>query len=220
MDKKDKNSLLTLLYMGGLIGLAALFLFLGKQIKNVLLPFGVLLAIQQLYVIPKFVEKYRMLYGYETGFVKFIPVYNETLALSPLYANSYLVLSGLVILSLLGVFIDPNLVAKILPNEAVMNFSNMAIYCFILLVIILSAMRGIGYCKLVYDIQNQNENYTGVETNLWDMTNIVSYVTVFIPGMRVLGLMYQLSTLTKLVDINNYVVGFEEDEEEYDFDDC
>lgn len=220
MGNRDKDNILIFLYIAILVGLAIGVYVLKDKIQNVLVPFGILMAVQQLYVIPKFIQKYRALYGVETGLVRFLPVYNETLGLSSFFANSYLVLTGLLVLSVIGIFIDPNLVAKILPHEAVLNFSNMAIYAFILLLILQCALRGAGYCQLIYDIQSQNENYTGTESNLWDVTNIVSYVTVFIPGMRVLGLMYQLSTLTKLVDMNGYVVDFQEEDEDIDYYDC
>ncbi len=229
MDTRDRNNLLALLYGAGIIGATFLFSFLAKKITNVLIPFGILMAVQQLYVIPKFVEKYRLLYDYDTGIVKYIPVINEMKALSyfdddmPMRSNffsiSYLVLSVIFVLCLGATFLDPNIIATILPHESVLNFSNMAIYSMILVGLILSGLRGAGYCKLIYDIQSVNEDFTGIETNAWDLPNILSYVTVFIPGMRTLGLLYQLNTLTKLVDLNDYVVNYEEDDyDDVDYD--
>lgn len=213
MDKKDKDYLLSGLYMLGL-GVLAMVFVIGADKLNLWLIAGLAIAAQQLYVIPQFIKKYMGLYDADAGILAYVPVYGEAYILDDFYKWGYIGSAIVWVLALLGVFIDPALVGKVLPYNVAINFNNIAIYVLVLTTFILSIIRGIGYSKVISDIGKQLNTFSEGERNLLDTINIVSYVSCFIPGMRVIGIAYKLGDLTRMVDINNYTVGDYVEEEE------
>lgn len=212
MDKNDKNYLLSGLYMLGLGLLAMLFTVMSKSL-NIWILAGIAMVAQQLYIIPQFVKKYMALYDADAGIMAYVPILGEAYILDDFYKYGYIGSSVVWILAIIGVFVDPALVGKLLPYNVAVNFNNMAIYLLVLTTVVLCIIRGIGYCKVIADIGNELNKFSNGKRNMLDTINIVSYVSCFIPGMRAIGIAYKLGDLSRMVDIHGHVVGEYQEEE-------
>ena len=193
MHDNDKNSLVIVGYIVLMLITAVLGYLFGSRVNNLLIILAVLIVLQQVLVIPLFVKRYRELYSSKIGLLRFIPVINEINVLPSFYAWGTLILSLLCIASII-VFFTPITFGDYM---GLLQFKNINIYFMISTFLLTCIVRGAGYINLIIDIQKNNEKFTNTGYTAVDMVNIISYITVFIPCMRVIGISYQLNVLQK-----------------------
>lgn len=204
---KEKDNLIILLYF---IFCGALVVVVRKGVNFIhpLIPFVAMILAQQLYVIPKIIDRYFDLNGWAIGLEKYIPVWNEAQLLDPKYKKVFLFLNVLFVLCLGGIFVDTTLVGKILPQNLALEFNNTMIYASIASGILLCGFRGYAYSMLMNEINNVNKDFVGhLETSdKWSFVDALTYVTYFIPVIRCIGLLYQFEKLVKMTVFNDFRV--------------
>lgn len=193
MNNRDTDALVIVGYISLAVLTAVLGYLFGEKTPNLLVILAVLILTQQLFVIPLFVKRYRQLYKVKTNFVRFIPVINEVLVLPTFYAVTTLILNILCIISVI-VFFAPITFDSYM---GILKFRNINIYFMIITFLLMCIVRGAGYVSVIIDIQRNNEKFTNLGYSPADLVNIISYITVFIPCLRVIGLTYQLNILQK-----------------------
>lgn len=199
MNNNDKDSLAIVAYLSSAILVAFLGYIFGKKTPNLLIILAVLILIQQLFVIPLFIKRYRQLYKVKTNLVRFIPIINEVSVLPTFYAITTLVLNILCVISVI-VFFAP---ITFDTYMGIIEFRNINIYFMIITFLLMCLIRGAGYVSVIIDIQKNNEKFTNLGYSPVDFINIISYITVFIPCLRVIGITYQLNVLQKF-HIHNF----------------
>lgn len=216
MDSKDKNSLI---FVGYGVALIALFLFVTKlsDTINALYILIAFLAAQQIYRIPKLVSYYYEMKGSEVGFERFIPIYNETLLMSKLYSTVYIVCSVGIALCVGGIYLLPK-VAKDFTFDGLSSIlltTDRLIYCAIFLVILLSFFRGLAYVELIKDVYYTNAEIMDQDETKLGICGRITYLLVFVPILRLLGILYLDNILQIVVDFVGYTEG-DDDEEVYE----
>lgn len=211
---KEKDNLIILMYFifcGALVVLVRT----GVEFIHPLVPFGIMIAAQQLYVIPKIIDRYYDLNDWYVGLEKYIPIWNEAQLLDRKYKTIFLVLNVLFILCVGGIFIDTTLVGKFLPQNVAMEFNNTMIYASIASGLVLCIFRGYAYSMLMNEINNINRNFVGhLDTkDKWSFVDGLTYVTYFIPVIRCIGLLYQFEKLVKMTVFNDFRVNSQQAED-------
>lgn len=207
-EKKDFTNLIILGYFLFCLSLVIVVRY-GAKFLHPLVAVGVMLAVQQLYVLPRL---YRMFYtlkgsdGYGRNLTRFIPVWNEVDLLDNKWGYIYLVCSILLVISVGCVFVDPSMVAKFLPQSVALEINNTAIYASILIGIVLCVARGWGYCGLMNEINQDNAEFVGYVPggDKWSFVDWLPYVTYFVPVLRCIGLLYQVEKLIKMTVLNDF----------------
>ena len=219
MQQKDRDRLLVLITLLGCILLFIGFIKGTKFIPSWLL-ITICLILQQFYAIPKFVGGYYKMFGERIGFSRFIPIYNELSVMSPKSSVTYLILCVATLLCGLCSFINPATIGKVFGVKIALTWNNNCIIITILLFIILCIFRGVVYIKLFRDIQvrwSEYADYVNDKTNcfnkLFTFGEGVRFILLFIPLLRTIGIVYQLTTLDKLVKFGNYSEDDYEEEE-------
>lgn len=213
MDTKDKNSLMFVAYGVALI----LFFLLVTKLSDTVNALYILIAfllVQQFYRIPKLVEYYYEMKGSEVGLERYIPVYNETLLMSKFYSIAYIATSIGVVLCGVGVYLLPKISKDFTFDglSAVLASTDKLIYCAIFLVLLMSFLRGLAYVELVKDVYYTNADIMDRDETKLGICGRITYVLVFIPILRLLGILYLDNLLQVIVEF----VGYTEDEEEED----
>lgn len=214
---KEKNNILIILYVLACIAFYFIFRYIGENVSAWIM-FIIITLAQQLYVLPLFIKNTRTLYGYDTSLIRFIPVINEMQILSPVCAIATCLLTVLFILGVAGIFVKPELLIKFLPYSMVSAWADRCIWFSIAIGVLLCIIRGAGYLAVIRGIEYKNEEFIGVQIkDKWSFVRLLGYVSLFIPGIRTLGLVLQLPTLNKIVVLHSDILDgmLEEEYEEY-----
>ncbi|GAA0101600.1 hypothetical protein UT300012_23150 [Paraclostridium bifermentans] len=216
-NKRESTNLVILVYFLFCLSLVVVVRF-GAKFVHPLVAIGLMLAVQQLYVIPRLFRMFFKLRGYEQygrRFTRFIPVWNEVEILDNALGTIYLITSILFVIALGCVFVEPSMVAKFLPQSVALGINNTAIYAAILIGVVLCVCRGFGYWGLMNDINKYNEEFVGYVPggDKWSFVDWLPYVTYFVPVIRCIGMLYQVEKLVKMTELNEFRI------EELDYDD-
>ena len=215
MDNRDKRSIIMALYIVGFFGLAVLSFKFASKI-NALYLLGIFLLIQQVYRIPKLIEYYYEMKGSYIGFERYIPVYNETLVMNKMYSTVYLVGTVLIVASMGAIYLLPKISRNLTLDglAGVVSMTDKLIYLIIFLILVLSFMRGLGYVELLKDIYYTNAEIMDRDETKIGIFGVTAYILVFIPILRVIGILYLDNLLQTIVDFVGYTEG-EYGEDEY-----
>lgn len=214
---KEKNSILIILYVLACIAFYFIFRYIGENVSAWIM-FIIITAAQQVYVLPLFIKNTRTLYGYDTSPVRFIPVINEMQILSPMCAIATCLLTVLFVLGVSCIFIKPEILVNFLPYNMVSAWADRCIWFSIAIGVLLCIIRGAGYLAIVRGIEDKNAEFVGVHIkDKWSFVRLLGYTSLFIPGIRTLGLVLQLPVLNKIVILHSDILEgmLEEEYEEY-----
>lgn len=213
---KDRNSLLIICYTLACIALFAISRYIGKNV-NAWIVFVIIIVLQQLYVIPKLVKNYSALHGQYAGIGRFIPLWNEMMILPPYSAIWTCITTALFALGAGAMFINLDILLKVFPYSFAASWADRCIIFCIVMEGALCLVRGAGYLAVVRQIGYANEEFIGPhEKNKWSFVEKLAYIGLFIPGLRALSLVFQLPTLTKLVELNDNWVDYADRDVEYE----
>jgi hypothetical protein len=210
MTKKDKNSLLIIGFIAAYIVLSVLFVVGGKAVDT---KWIVLLTVILEFIVvqPSVTKLYYEFFGEKAG-LRFIPVYNELAMFPKTIANITLVLWGLVALFVATSFISTNFLMQFMSANSALNFPFRMLQFAILGYIILNVVRGIGFCKVKYYVDLQHADMLKINMKI-KVIDYLYYVSAFIPLLRILICLNLKDRLYKIVCLNEYTAGDDEDSE-------
>jgi hypothetical protein len=232
----EKNQLLAIAGIGGLILICVLMFFVvggnflwfsasGVLGENLWVLPIVIIACQQLYVIPQFMKRYwKMSSDEEPSVVDlYVPIVNENVVFpSEKIGNAvnvvWFVVAALCVfnaLPLLGIDFLANVLGSIAGSQFVSVFSFYSMFIAIALICAASVMRGTQYLSIrgeIYDLHNQYFGVRGV-----GIVSIVYRIMYFVPLVRSISLLMDMQVMDKLVKFNNVEdMKIELQEEDYD----
>lgn len=210
MNRKDKDRLLVVACIGALIALVVASYLLGKSI-NPLYVGLIVIAVQQIYLIPKIHVLYTRLLGAPTNIINtFTPFWNEISIAHPVASIGILTCLCVSVLLVGASFINPSIIVKIFGEVFAFRYT----YVFLLLAIVcygvLCIFRGFGYNAIYrYVISQNNLMSQSNDKDLWGRLSVLMYLFFYIPILRVLALTYLLDKLNKLVVLNKLEIASE-----------
>ena len=222
MQNEDKKSLLVAGYILSFILIAAFFAFFMKK-ANVLLIFGILVVLQQLIVIPKFVSYWYRMKGYDIGISRFIPVYNEMQILGTVNGIIYGIANLLFIGAGVYIYLLPN-ISHDLSFEGyaqALARTDHLIYFMIFIYAVICFIRGIGYVGVMKEISYVNMELNGMDNGNKGGAVMLFYFLIFIPLLRSISIATYDIVLHDIVVMVGYSETDDSDEEYdgYDYED-
>ncbi len=202
MLEKEKNILLGFAYVI-FIAIGFVVFVIGSKVIPTVVLIGAVFLLLYLYVLPAIAKRYYSMHGVgdEIGFSRFIPFYNEVMVFSTPVAIAYLITFTLLILSVVSVFLKPSIIASVFGDVIALQWANGAIVISLLLLVLFSIIRGIGYSAIVREINSNIRKISGVseDKGLDNLVTVIQYVLLFIPIFRAFSLAFQLDRINKIV---------------------
>lgn len=211
MSKKDKNSFIIIAFIMAYIALVILFR-IGANTINPLLFCGITVALQFLVLMPIICKLYYEAHNCDAGFMRFIPLYNESMIFSPKLSMASLVLWIATIVFIALSFFDTSALEGILGRHLAMVFPMTMLKIGVILYIINNFVRSIGLLGVKREIDSIHAELTGSHHGA-RITDVFQYVVFFIPILRVVGLLFVFDRLNKIVRLNGFKAGDTTDED-------
>lgn len=195
MNSKDKNSLITAIALITMIILAVVFFTMSRMLPMIYMLIGVE-AIEILYVIPTICEKYYKLYGVDLGASKWIPGYNMLTIFSKPLAIVTVVAS--VITLIIAFFTFAPLFWTNMSNlDTFADIQYRAFGWFIVALIILSIVVGIGFAQVLHKVNDMKLEFTHGVSSKAEFTN---YALLQLPLIRCYALFNILNSINSLLN--------------------
>lgn len=210
MLDEEKGSLMTLIIMLVMASVVALFYFVLKKASPVIIIVMFLLGIY-LVVIPNFCTLFYKLHGKKAGLEKWIPFYNETLAMTPANANITLVSILILIISISLCVINPDLFGNILPESILLRYSEYALRSLVIAIMINGIVTGVGLSSVYLSLNKIHNNFYAKKRK--KMSKVVTPLVVvlcYLPIVRGIVFILMYTQLNRLVVINKVKIKFKE----------
>lgn len=209
MRTQDKNNLIISCVLLGIILVIA-----GIWAGTRNLPFigiaGITLAIEIIYCMPSVCKKYYNWCDADCN-IYFIPYVNIIQCFSSVISVLSIIFT---ILGILGIFFLklPSGILKLFGENFIIDYGDSVFYYGILMLLIVSVLWGIGYAKIYREVKYEIDS-RGVINNVSDF---LFMLTLFIPAIRVIGLMCLNTNLDAALNMTDSEDEDEFDEVEYD----
>lgn len=202
MNKKDKEQILIVVFILAFILISIAFI-VGTKIIPVKWIVVAVLALQCLYLVPSIVKMYYEANGYQIGFTRFIPFWNQISIFPSKIALSTLITLIGTALAVGCIFIPATIRANLFGEHFALNSGIYAIRLGAVFFIAYNIFVGVGYSHVFRDIKNMLAELSKsfVKTS---KVEYVCYFLLFLPIIRGAGLSMFLDKLNKLVNLNHY----------------
>lgn len=201
MNKNDKDKIMILVFLVAFI-LISVCMIKGTKI----IPFRYLLLavllIQYIYVVPTICKNYYTVKGATAKWDRFIPFWNEVTIFSPKLAILTLISYLLIIIGLLCLFIPTETINNIFGEAFMYNYGDWIIRYLALTLIASDIVTAIGYYKVMRDVSFMHQQLIGKAKVM--KLEVLYYVLLFIPMIRLVSLSFILDRLNKLNRLNKY----------------
>lgn len=204
MNSKDKNSILVLGVLLIFIGAFVLFTYCTKLI-NPWYVLGVSIILQCVYYKPKIIQQFYSVYNAEIGVQRYVPILNEFSIFDKGVVITEIICYVLYVV-LIGVNYLPSKLLAGIIGDSVYTLTPKLIVIAIIVTIVLNVTRGIGFTRMLLDIRGCEAEMVGFTRKL-TVSNMGSIVTLFIPLIRIVGMIFMHNYTMKLVDFNKYTAG-------------
>jgi hypothetical protein len=171
----------------------------------------VILACQQLYVIPQFLKRYWEMSSDQdpSAGELYIPILNENMvfpseSVGKIIVIMWVVVGALVLfnaLPMVGIDFLTNVLGSIAGTQFINVFSFYSLAISMVLIFIISFLRGFQYLSIRNEIYDLHNKYFGVRGT--GIVSIVYRFLYFIPVVRSMSLLMDIQVLDKLVKYNS-----------------
>ncbi len=186
MNKKDKDKILKLLIITGLIAVTVFFMF-GLSRLSVQIILAVVVLLHYLFIAPNLCGHLYALYDQQIGITKWIPVVNEIQMFSGANYYAALAMSLISVIVFLLRFVPGSAVGSVFGLKAGMFWGYNITAVFIAVLVVTSFVFGFGFCRLLHQLNVLvMERYSASAGKL---ETIVCYVLLLVPFIRICPLM-------------------------------
>ena len=186
MSKKDKEKILKLLIITGLIAVTIFFMFgLGRLSVQIIL--AVVVFLHYLFIAPNLCGHLYALYDQPVGITKWIPVVNEIQMFSGANYYAALAMSLISVIVLLLRFVPSSVVGSVFVLQAGIFWGYNITAVLIAVLVVTSFVFGFGFCRLLHELNVLvMDRYSASAGKL---ETIVCYVLLLVPFIRICPLM-------------------------------
>lgn len=194
MSKNDKSNLIILATMIGII-----LLIFSFNILTVSIPITVLLiaiGLMSLFIIGVITKKYLSIYGINSSFDAYIPIYNLLHVFTPALARATLILFGicivLVCVSAIHATIFMSIFGEVTAYKIVSEIPRLILLSILILWIVIST----GLVILLKDVR---EMLTEIHQSKQPMLELIYYVIMYLPFASLASYAFTVVELNKVI---------------------
>lgn len=181
MSRKDKDKLLILGTFVGVILLVITFYFGSKVVPWYVIAIAVLVA-EFGYFAPKVCKDYYELNKVKIGVSRWVPLYNELCMMEPHCVTATLVAGGAALTIFLVRFIPNTVIGSLFGIKAGMFWGYNTVPIFIMALVVLDIIFGIGLCKVFRQVNYMIFDYTKAHVA---KIECIYYLLLLLPLVRV-----------------------------------
>lgn len=182
--------------------LVSVGMILGTRIIPLRYLFLVILLIQYFYTVPTICKNYYAVKGSIAKWDRFIPFWNEITIFSPKIAITTIISYVLLIIGVAGLFVPTETINNIFGEAFMYNYGDWVIRYLAVAVIINDVVIAIGYYKVMREVSFMHQQLIGRAKVV--KLEVLYYVLLFIPMLRLVSLSFMLDRLNKLVRLNKF----------------
>lgn len=208
MNRKDRDNMLIL---GTLLSFIILFLFFNFITKKMyfIVIAGIIMCIQTFVIIPFICKYYYEVNKFEIGLSRFIPFYQELTIFPKPLANilACMWIGAAILFMIITLGSKSGLIGTIFGLEIIVNieqsFGDILANLLAIIIIVSNFMIGAGFTQVRKDVNRIDIEFSGYVKKR-SAVELLYYVLLYIPIMRVVPLCNIWNTLLKLVKLNKY----------------
>lgn len=194
LNSTDKNNLIITMVFITMVALALVFFNLSRTLPMLYMFVGIELF-EILYVLPEICGNYYKLYGMDMGMPKWIPYYN-VLAICPTPVAICAVVMFVVVVVLAFIAFGPMFWVTAGSLETFVSIQYRAYGWLVVALIVWSVTVGIGYIRVMSDVDNMKAEFTG---GFKSKLEFINDVLVLLPVARCFVLFSLLSKMKALL---------------------
>lgn len=193
LSEKDRNSLIILAVLIAIIGLVVFCFHYTRLIplKYIAIAFGVIMVV----LMGVIAARYQKIYRIKPNFTSYIPLYNCLLVFDQPIAVALLVVVVITFVFGVACVFPADILANVIGVNQAARISDSMVFFFVLAVVVLFIVLGIGYSMVYADLRRMLFDVTGYKQ---PKLQLINYPLLFIPLFNVLGFCSVLTAISTL----------------------
>jgi len=204
LNRMDRDGVIIVIYAAVLIFGSVVMSLVTRGVNTAII--GILtIVLEVFFLVPKMDRLYLKILGMEApGWKAYIPVWNE-LMVFPIKISTICTVVWIVnLISFLLCFIPGSLLYRIFGFDFVLNFAPYLIIVSLIIFLLNSVLRGIGFNAIRKNVAEMKADVTGITPKV-TFFKLLQSLTLYLPIFRILGLMMINNILYSLAEINSYI---------------
>lgn len=208
MNKKDKDNMIILGALVGIIFLFFFFNFITRKIYFIVLV-GIILGVQTFLIIPAICKYYYILNDQEATYERYIPFYQELTIFPPTLAKflAFLWVGTAILFLIITLGSKSGALGSVLGLEVIVTiervFGDTLANILALVLIVSNFATGAGFMHVRKDVMRMDTEFSG-RVNKRSVVELFYYIVLYIPVFRCLALCNIWNTLLRLTKLNKY----------------